>query len=176
MAIVDLKAAQPKVDLSTAQANGFSEDRPLHRIQEVRMQQNVSVRSAGRQLDVETSQVRQQEDPQADLQLSALYAWQRVLQVPVADLLVDLDAPLSAPVLKRAQMLRLMKTAITILEKAGKPQVRRLAQMMVDQLVEIMPELENVSAWHEVGQRRTRDEYGRIVERCLPDDLLFDPN
>jgi len=176
MAIVDLKAAQPKVDLSTAEDSGLSEDRPLHRIQEVRMQQNVSVRSAGRQLDVEASQVRQQEDPQADLQLSALYAWQRVLQVPVADLLVDLDAPLSAPVLKRAQMLRLMKTAITILEKAGKPQIRRLAQMMVDQLVEIMPELKNVSAWHEVGQRRTGDEYGRIVERRLPDDLLLDPN
>ncbi len=44
--------------------------------------------------------------------------------------------------------------------------------MLVEQLLEIMPELREVSAWHSVGQRRTLDEFGRAIERTLPDDLL----
>ena len=40
------------------------------------------------------------------------------------------------------------------------------------QLVELMPELEGVSAWHAVGQRRTLDEVGRVAERRMPDHLF----
>jgi hypothetical protein len=40
--------------------------------------------------------------------------------------------------------------------------------MLSEQLVEIMPELKQVAPWHSVGQRRTLDEYGRIVERQIP--------
>ena len=83
---------------------------------------------------------RSQEDPSADLFLSVLYRWQRALEVPVANLLVDLDAPLSTPVLKRAQLLKLAKSAVTILERAESKQIGRLAQRMIDQLIELMPE------------------------------------
>ena len=69
-------------------------------------------------------------------------------------------------------MVKLMKTAVALLEKADNPQSRRLAQMLFDQLVEIMPELKDIGPWHSVGQRRTLDEYGRAVERVMPDDLL----
>jgi hypothetical protein len=65
-----------------------------------------------------------------------------------------------------------MKTAAAILEKAQTSPVRRMVTMLVEQLLEIMPELSDVSAWHTVGQRRTLDDYGRAVERQLPDDLL----
>ena len=146
----------------------------MHRIREVRIQQGISLRSAARRMGVELRQARRQEDPDADLTLSELYRWQRALEVPVANLLVDLDAPLSTPVLKRAQMLKLMKSAVTILEKAETEPVRRMAQRIVDQLIDLMPELEGVSPWHEVGQRRTREDYGRIVERLLPEDALYD--
>ncbi len=148
--------------------------RPMHRIGEVRLQQGISLRSAARRMGIEIRQARRQEHPDADLSLSELYCWQRALEVPVANLLVDLDAPLSTPVLKRAQMLKLMKSAVTILEKAEREPVRRMAQRIVDQLIELMPELEDVSPWHEVGQRRTREDYGRIVERLLPEDALYD--
>ena len=148
--------------------------RRMHRIGEVRLQQGISLRSAARRMGIEIRQARRQEDPDADLSLSELYCWQRALEVPVANLLVDLDAPLSTPVLKRAQMLKLMKSAVTILEKAESEQIRRMSQRIVDQLVELMPELEEVSPWHEVGQRRTREDYGRIVERLLPEDALYD--
>jgi hypothetical protein len=36
-----------------------------------------------------------------------------------------------------------------------------------------MPELEHVSPWHEVGQRRGLDEYGVVVDRRLADDSLW---
>ena len=148
--------------------------RPMQRIGEVRLQQGISLRSAARRMGIEIRQARRQESPDADLTLSELYRWQRALEVPVAHLLVDLDAPLSTPVLKRAQMLKLMKSAVTVLEKSESEQVRRMSQRIVDQLIELMPELEGVSPWHEVGQRRTREDYGRIVERLLPDEALYD--
>ena len=58
-----------------------------------------------------------------------------------------------------------MKTAAAILENANTPAIKRMGQMLCDQLVDIMPELEDVSPWHEFGQRRSLDEYGRVVDR-----------
>jgi hypothetical protein len=69
--------------------------RCLHRIADARRRQGVSVRSAARRMGTSMDQVRRQEDPCADLSLSDLYRWQEALEVPVADLLVESDAPLS---------------------------------------------------------------------------------
>ena len=146
---------------------------PLHRLAEVRRQEGVSLRRVARSLELNVTEVRVQENADSDLRLSTLYRWQAVLNVPVSDLLVDGDAPLSTAVAQRAQLVRLMKTALSILERSERASVRRLAQTMVNQLTGIMPELESVSPWHAVGQRRTLDEYGRIVERCLPDHIVL---
>src|SRR4029079_11287618 len=113
-----------------------------------------------------------QEEETTDLTLSVLFAWQRVLEVPIAELLVDTDAPLSPPVMQRAQMVKVMKTVAAIVEKAESQSVKRLLQMLCDQLLEIMPELVDVAPWHAVGQRRTLDEYGRAVERQQSDDIF----
>jgi hypothetical protein len=32
--------------------------------------------------------------------------------------------------------------------------------------------LDGVGPWHDYGQRRSLDEYGRIVERTISDDLF----
>jgi transcriptional regulator with XRE-family HTH domain len=146
--------------------------RPLHRLAAVRKQQGISQRNIARRLGVDVATVCEQEHEAADLPLSMLYAWQKVLDVPVAELLVDSDDPLSAPVLERARLVKLMKTAAAIMEKAHSNAVKRLVTMLVEQLLEIMPELRDVSAWHTIGQRRTLDDYGRAVERQMPDDLL----
>jgi transcriptional regulator with XRE-family HTH domain len=149
-------------------------DRPLHRISEVRAQQGVTLRAAARQMGTTVRQARLQEDGEADLHLSTLYAWQKALDVPVANLLVDLDAPLSMPVMRRAQLLRMMKTAMSLLEKAPGSEYCRMAQRMVDGLIEIMPELECVTPWHEAGQRRRLDDLGRAAERQFSSDLMGD--
>lgn len=146
----------------------------MHRISEVRQEQGVSVRSAARRLGVSMQDVRDQENPGSDLKLSQLHQWQQVLEVPLADLLLDTEGPLSTPVSQRARMLRVMKTAKALAESANEAPVQRLATMLISQLVELMPELQEVSAWHSVGQRRTQDEMGRIAERTIPDSYFGD--
>ena len=148
--------------------------KPLHRIKEVRQQQGVSLRSVARKLGLPMQDVRQQEHPQQDLLLTQLSSWQSALDVPLVDLLVDNESPLSAPVSQRAGMLRIMKTAKALEESALDGAASRLVAMLISQLVEVMPELKEVSAWHSVGQRRTQDEMGRIVERTIPDSLFGD--
>ncbi len=94
--------------------------------------------------------------------------------MPIADLLVDLDAPISSPVLARARMLKVMKTVKAIGEATTNPSIGRMVTMLEEQLCEIMPELKDVSAWHSVGQRRTQDEMGRIAERPVSDNFARD--
>jgi len=145
---------------------------PLHRLHEVRQQQGISLRSVARRLSVTIPEARDHEDPRTDLKVSDLLKWQAILEVPLADLLVDSEGPLSEPVSNRASMLRIMKTAKAILEASRECGVKRLANMLVGQLVQVMPELADVAAWHTVGQRRTQDEVGRIVERPVPDSFF----
>ena len=150
--------------------------RSLHRIGEVRQEQGVSIRSAARRLRLSMQDARSQEEPSNDLRLTQLLEWQQVLEVPLADLLLDNSGPLSTPVSQRARMLRVMKTAKALEEQAVDLPIQRLAAMLITQLVELMPELKEVSAWHSVGQRRTQDEMGRIVERTIPDTFFGDAN
>ena len=61
---------------------------PLHRLREIRNQQDISIRSLSRRMNVTASEVRMQEDPHFDLRLSALYQWQQALGVSASELLV----------------------------------------------------------------------------------------
>ncbi len=146
----------------------------LHRLGEVRQQQGTSLRSVARKMNLPIQEVRAQEEPGSDLRISDLLKWQEILDVPLVDLLKDTQGPLSEPVGKRASMLRVMKTAKAILESSKRDSVKRLSNMLVNQLIQIMPELADVSAWHTVGQRRTQDEVGRIVEQSIPDSFFGD--
>jgi hypothetical protein len=116
--------------------------------------------------------LRLQEQESTDLRISDLHKWQQALDVPLAELVVDPDTPLSRPVMERARMIRLMKTAAAIHERTQEQGIKRMAQMLVEQLVEIMPELKDVSPWHTYGQRRSLDEPGRVVERRLSEDVF----
>lgn len=147
---------------------------PRHRLAEVRKQQGVSVRSASRRMGVPMEQVRREERPDSNLTLGDLARWQQALDVPLVDLLVDNHAPLSAPVLTRAKWLRLMKTVKALIELDASASATRMAQMLEQQVLEVMPELEDVGAWHSVGQRRTQDETGRIVEQIVPTNFARD--
>lgn len=151
---------------------GGQAQKKMHRIATVRHQQGMSLRSVSRQMGRTMSTVRLQEDETQDLRLSDLRRWQKVLGVPLQDLLVDESPQLSRPVMERARMVRLMKTAQALNESVEDEGHKRLATMLVEQLVEVMPELEDVSAWHSVGQRRSLDEYGRIVERRINDEYF----
>lgn len=146
---------------------GNAPGQPLHRIQEVRLQQGMSLRTASRHLGLDVRTIRAQEQSTSDLRLSDLYRWQAALEVPVQELLVETEEPLSRPVMERARMVRLMKTAAALLEDAPNANTRLMAQNLIEQLCEIMPELKDVGPWHSVGQRRTLDEVGRIAQQPI---------
>ena len=175
MAIADLPTSVEHVEALPPNKPATPPSRAFHRIREVRVQQGVSLRSAARRLNKPIDQVRSEEHEHTDLQLTELYEWQRILDVPVADLLVDADSPLSEPILKRARLVKIMKTVMAIREMTDDDQTARLANTLASQLIELMPELRDVSPWHSVGQRRSQDELGRAAERVMPDSFFTDP-
>ena len=148
--------------------------RPLQRLATVRRLQGLSRRTVARRLNVEVSQLKEQERATADMPLSRLYEWQKALEVPIAELLVEPGDPLSPPVLERAQLVRAMKTVLAILEETRETPIRRMAETLAEQLTQMMPELKGVGPWHAVGHRRRRDELGVAAERCLSDDVFLD--
>lgn len=150
---------------------GPPQRRLMHRIHEVRTQQGVSLRAAARKIGIEASRLRDQERADADLALSDLYAWQKALGVPVQDLLVECEEPLSPPVLEMSRMIRLAKTIATIQERSDSVSVSRLADMLMGQFLEIMPELADVGPWP-TTRPRTLDDLGRVCERRLAEDAL----
>ena len=144
----------------------------LHRIADVRRQQGVTLRNVARRLGMPLPVVRRQEEADCDLRLSDLLRWQQVLDVPVAELLVEADDQLSGPVLERSRMVKLMKTAAALRERTAGTAAGLLVGMLVEQILEIMPELSDVTPWHTVGQRRTLDELGRTARATVPDDVF----
>jgi transcriptional regulator with XRE-family HTH domain len=175
MAIADMTGTDA-VPTPLISKNNRANDEPnaLHRIRTVRLQQGVSLRSAARQMGSDIRSLRLQEQESTDLRLSDLHKWQKALDVPLTDLVEETDEPLSRPVMERARLIRLMKTAKAIEERSPTASVSRMAETLVSQLVEIMPELKDVSPWHQFGQRRSLEELGRVVERRMSDDLIPD--
>jgi len=155
-----------------ARPQGGDTSQHLHRIAEVRQQQGVTLRNVARRLGMSLPVVRRQEQPDCDLRVSELLRWQEVLEVPVAELLVEGEGQLSGPVLERSRMVKLMKTAAALRERTDGQPIGRLVTMLVDQILEIMPELADVTAWHTVGQRRTLDEVGRTGRMVVSEDIF----
>ena len=83
------------------------------------------------------------------------------LDVPIENLLVDHDETLSESIRTRAAMVKVMKTVVALTEVASSPRVSRLATMLREQLVELMPELAEIGGWPNYGTRRPPDQQGR---------------
>lgn len=169
------KLVTSKLSKSDEQSVEKSKDKQAyHRIAEVRRLQGISVRSASRRMGIPMEQVRREERPESNLTMEQMIRWQKALEVPIVDLLIDDNSPLSMPVLARAKWLRLMKTVKALLESSESSSITCMAEMLEQQVLEVMPELEDVSGWHSVGQRRTQDELGRIAETPVSSSFARD--
>lgn len=177
MSISEFNWESIPVSLSTSKPSPSPEpySKRLHRIREVRREQGVTIKRAAQLMGKTVEQLQLEEQEAADLRLSQVYEWQRLLEVPVSDLLHEPHAPLSAPVMRRAQLVRLMKTVQAIMERSSQSAVRRLAQTMINQLIEIMPELEGVTPWHSLD-RRTQNQNSRILEQAYLNSLRSQPS
>ena len=151
-----------------------SSAKSLQKLGVARRRQGLSVRCVAQRLGRTVGEVRAQEDERADLLVSELYRWQAALEVPIEELLDEPEDCLSPRVLMRAQLLKVMKTAMALRRQARSEAERRMSRLLIDQLLEIMPELKEVSGWPAVGHRRRADEVGRIGENPIPDDWLHE--
>lgn len=136
---------------------------PKHRIAQVRESQAVTLRTISRRSGVPVRILRQQEQPHTDLKLSELMIWAKALEVPLAELLAEPDDSLCATIAQRAQMVRLMKTVEAMRAHASAGSLRRISDVLRQQLLEIMPELDDVTAWPKEGSRRPHGSVGRIA-------------
>ncbi len=153
----------PRVGEATKSCEAVS----LHRIAEVRAQQGISLRAISRRTGIDVRDLKQQEAPESDLSLSELYRWQQALEVPVEHLLVDHDGELSEPIQSRAAMVKIMKTVVALTEVASSPRVVRLATMLREQMIALMPELTEIGGWPNYGSRRPPDHQGRIADNPI---------
>ena len=141
----------------------------FHRVGEVRKNQGVSIQTCARKLGISVQEAREQEKPTTDLTISQLTAWKEILEVPFSELLIPSEDEPSDPIRNRAKLLKVMKSVTSILQNARDERIRVMAGNASEQLVDLMPELETVSAWPDVGQSHEARPLGVAVTR------RFDP-
>lgn len=141
-----------------------------NRLRIVREQQGLTLRTVSRRSGVPVKQLRQEEDPSNDHPISVLQRWQQALEVPLSELVSEPGNQLSDVVGQRAKLVRVMKTALSVCENARDTASRRLGQMLCEQLLELMPELAEQTAWPSVGSRRSHLDVGKIAENPLKVD------
>ncbi|MDG2208292.1 MAG: hypothetical protein P8K78_10340 [Pirellulales bacterium] len=147
---------------------------PLHRIREIRGQQEVTLRALARKMHMPMRDVRAQEDPSCDLPLTALYRWQQALRVPASEILVEPGDKLSSPVNIRARLLRMMKTIVTILDKPQPERTANLLENLRNEILAVMPEIESIDRWHGSNATRGADDIAAAVLRQIDEELLRD--
>lgn len=137
-----------------------------HRIAEVRKSQGLTERTVAKRMGIDVRTFRTFECATTDLTISELMAVQRALEVPLIDLLEDSTA-LSRPVDERAKLVKTMKTAVAIRETKTGGRVGKLAEMLCNQLVDLMPELSEVSGWPQFGARRGESAIGKALSQPI---------
>ncbi len=137
---------------------------PLDRIAEVRQAQGLTLRTVSRRCGVSVRRLKAEEQGGCELTLAALRRWAQALDVPVVELLAEPSDGLAASVSLRAQLVRVMKTVEALRAHAESAAMRRISDRLRDQLLEIMPELDEITAWPREGSRRQPGTSGRVVE------------
>jgi transcriptional regulator with XRE-family HTH domain len=169
----DVQKAGKKVEDAVLAMGPLKTKEPLQHLADVRKAQGMSRSKVAGLLGISTEEVRRQELPSADLFLSQLYAWQRVLNVPAHELLRPPDHGLDPDIAKKAKLVRLMKTALSIAQAAQTPDERRMTAMFIDQLDDISIGLSNaVNPWPSVGKKRTFDDMGVAYDRRINGETM----
>lgn len=171
-----MSTCQRKQRLNGHAANGrmspANRPRTLHRLEEVRREQQISTRALASRMNTTVAVVDSQQRSTCDLTLSQLYKWQAALDVPVADLLVQPGDGLSPCIRQRAELLKVVKTVRLMEHYAEDVRTQRLVAQLMDQLLAMVPEFKQVDAWPKVGQRRTADEVAFREEHPIPAALV----
>ena len=147
-----------------------NERKRYHRVATVRKLEGMSTPRAATRLGVPASHVERLEDEYIDLPLSLLYAWQQALDVPMGELLIGGADATPEGIWDRAKLLKAMKTVGSVLEVTEDSAVETMAKNLRNELIQIMPELQDVKPWPRAGTPRKPHEcFGRILEQPFND-------
>jgi transcriptional regulator with XRE-family HTH domain len=149
--------------------------RVLHRLGAIRKMRKLSLADVAQRLHLTPEEAQRQEQSATDLTLRDLYRWQQLLKVPLAELLAEPDETLGLPAVKPEKLSPALEVALLILQQTKQPGIRRMAHTLVDQLVELSPELKRIAEEHTAGQAHRLDEQGRAMKGALPVDFFLDP-
>ena len=105
--------------------------RPWNCVRTVRQREEVSLNALARRTRLKESELERLEDENCDLPVSMLYRLAEGLRVPVEELLPGQKSTISEPIRQRASLLRIARTAHTILAKSKHKTTRHLAQTLV---------------------------------------------
>jgi transcriptional regulator with XRE-family HTH domain len=138
----------------------------FHRLGAVRVEQGVSLSRVAKRLQLDISEVREQEKESTDLKLSQLYKWRDILEVSVGELVLEPEEIPTNPIRNRCQLVRMMKTVRSIIIESKSEIILVLARQLESQLIELMPELAAIAAWPSLGQSRDPHSPGTAATRC----------
>ncbi len=138
-----------------------------HRVRAIREREEISLNAFARRTKMAAGTLRKLEQEDSDLPLSVLHRMAEGLGVPVSELLIDPQEGLSEPIRQRACLVRIARTAQTLLEQSKSQAMRSLSQTLVNELTELMPELAGIGTWPEFGTRRPISDLPRILERMV---------
>lgn len=143
-----------------------------HRIGTLCKSQDVSLRTLVRRWGLDAGQIRHEQRETSDLRLSQLYRWQKELKVPASELLVNEDDASATSVGHRAQLIKVMKTVMSIQQASQDERVQRLVMNLINQLTLMMPELSQIDPWRGSGILRGLNDLGRAADYRLPEDVI----
>lgn len=139
--------------------------RPLHRLAAMRNEQGVSLSKVAKTLGITIAEARRQEQETTDLLLSQLYRWRNILETPVGDLMIEPEQIPTNPIKCRSQLVKMMKSVRSILETTKEKGIRSLAGTLAAQFIELMPELQHITAWPSIGKAREQRDLGQAAYR-----------
>lgn len=139
---------------------------PLHRIREIRLRQQLGCRTLGSKIGMSEGEFSQFER-QDDVKLFQLVKIAQALGVPIAELIRD--EPNDELLRLRGFVLRVVKSANTLIERLEAGDCQNLALELRREAVEMMPEAAAVDGTY--PNRRHWDDHqriGRIAEHPVP--------
>jgi transcriptional regulator with XRE-family HTH domain len=148
---------------------------PLHRLAAARREKGLSACTLARRLKTSVDWVKRQEQQYADLSLSSLHEWASALEVPAEALLIDSEVLISELTIPWNRALTLYRTAQAILEKAEHPNFRRMVTTLLEQLVNLVPELKDAGPLTAADRRRLGEQVQALVVRQLPENVFIKP-
>lgn len=150
--------------------------RGLHRLAAVRRERRLSPEALAKRLRIDVDLLRAFEQEQADMPLSLVYRCQQALGASLRELLVSESDPLALPSVERTKLAEWLQTVVAILQEAKQPAIRRMAHNLVDQIVELAPELKLLAAQSQAGCAQLLDDQGCSASKPLSEEVFLDPS